>query len=254
MDGYKNEYNFVIAINNKRIFELNPAFQDLIHSIYNNIDDNQIIKAWRNHYDQKADILIKIGNAIKGISIKMGSRNSVHVEHIKDFISFLKENNIPKNTIDDFKRFIYADGTNNNTGIKRLSAEEYKIDYQVEIDAINKYFMDREIIAKAIDRFILKGNNGEYSISAIILGTPEDFIYIKQEDIIEILLLHAESYCTSPHFSDLVCQPMNRCINRNPKYEKFRNYIQIKWYRLFDDIIEQMNNNIIKQYKANNDK
>lgn len=246
MEGFKNEYDFVLAINNKKICELNPILEDLIYTIFNNIDSNQIIKAWRNHYNQKTDVLIKIGNAIKGISIKLGSRNSVHVEHITTFINFLKEHNIPNDIIDKYLKFHYADGTNNNTGNIRLTAEKYKEQNQREIDIINKYFMNKKLINDCINRFILKGNNSEYDISAIILGTPNNFIWLKKEDIINIIQSHIGSYCSSPHFSKLVCQPMNRCINHNLKYEKYRNYIQIKWYSLFDDIIEQMNNNVIK--------
>ena len=122
MKGYENEYDFVIAINNKKPYELNPILQELIYNIFNNIQNNQIIKAWRNHYNQKSDTLIKIGNAIREVSIKMGSRNSVHVEYIDDFIDFLKAHNIPTDIIDKYLRFHYADDTNNNTGNKRITA------------------------------------------------------------------------------------------------------------------------------------
>ena len=37
MDGYKNEYNFVLEFNNKKVGELNPLLQDLIYSIFDNI-------------------------------------------------------------------------------------------------------------------------------------------------------------------------------------------------------------------------
>lgn len=35
---------------------------------------------------------------------------------------------------------------------------------------------------------------------------------------------------------------MDRCLNHNPKLEKYRYFVQIKWYNLADDIIENMNN------------
>ena len=43
----------------------------------------------------------------------------------------------------------------------------------------------------------------------------------------------------------MVCQPKNRCLNYNTKYEKDRFCIQIKWYSIFDDIIENMNNRVM---------
>ena len=247
MNGFQNEYKFVLEINNKLVKELNPILYDLVFSIFNNISDDDLIKSWCNHYNQKTDIFIKIGNAMKGISIKMGSRNSVHVESIDSFIAFLKGHKIPENIINEYLKFHYADGTTNNTGINRISSEEYKIDNQKSIDIINNYFNDKEIIRDAIDRFVLMGNNSSYAVDAIIYGTPEDFLWITRNDIIDILT-SSNKYVSSPHFGELICQPMNRCINHNSKYEKYRKFVQIKWYSLFDNIIDQMNKNVIREF------
>lgn len=244
MNGYINEYNFVLEFNNKKVKELNPLLHDLVSAIFYDISEENIIKSWRNHYNQKTDIFLKIGDAIKGISIKMGSKNSVHVESIWEFERFLLEHDIPRNIICKYLEFHYADGTINNKGKNRLSSEEYKKNNQIKIDEINKYFNTDKIVSDAIDRFVLKGNNSEYPISAIILGEPNNFLWITKKDIIEILDSKRDKYCSSPHFSELVCQPMNRCINHNTKYEKYRRYVQIKWYSLFDNIIEQMNNKV----------
>lgn len=48
----------------------------------------------------------------------------------------------------------------------------------------------------------------------------------------------------SIHFSSLTYQPLDRCLNNNPLYERRRFIIQIKWYNLCDDIIECMNDNV----------
>ena len=247
MNGYQNEYNFVLEFNNKKVCELNPMLQDLVYSIFYGITKNDVIKSWRNHYDQKTDIFLKIGDAIKGISVKMGSRNSVHVESIWEFERFLLNHNIPRNIICKYLEFHYADGTLNNSGSRRLSTEEYKISNQAKINKINEYFNNPKIIMDAIERFVLKGNNSDYQISAIILGEPSNFLWITKDDIVKILKSKNNKYCSSPHFSELVCQPMNRCLNYNEKYEKYRKYVQIKWYSLFDNIIEQMNNNTMKK-------
>lgn len=246
MNGYNNEYNFVLEFNNKKVGELNPILQELIYTIFYDVNENDVIKSWRNHLDQKTDIFLKIGNAIKGISIKMGSRNSVHVESIWEFKRFLETHKIPNNIICEYLKFHYADGTLNNTGSKRVSTEEYKKSNQTRIDKINKYFNTPEIISDAIDRFVLTGNNSDYPIDAIILGTPDNFLWLARNDIVDFLM-NKNKYCSSPHFSELVCQPMARCLNYNEKYEKFRKYVQIKWYGLFDNIIEQMNNNTMKK-------
>ena len=47
----------------------------------------------------------------------------------------------------------------------------------------------------------------------------------------------------------MTCQPKNRCLNYNPLYEKDRYCVQIKWYNIFDDIIEYMNKNVDKEFQ-----
>ncbi len=42
----------------------------------------------------KADIIININNTKKYISIKSGKNNSIHLEPLEDFNTFLRENNI----------------------------------------------------------------------------------------------------------------------------------------------------------------
>ena len=111
IDGYINEYNFVLELNNKEVRELNPLLQEFVHSLFKNIKEDTLIKSWRNHYDQKSDIFLKVGNVMKGVSEKMGSRNSVHVESINEFKQFLLEHSIPENIINDYLKFHYADGT-----------------------------------------------------------------------------------------------------------------------------------------------
>lgn len=60
INGFDNEYQFVMALNNKRVGELNILLKDLIYTIFNNITDDMIVKSWRNHYKQKSDVMIKI--------------------------------------------------------------------------------------------------------------------------------------------------------------------------------------------------
>ena len=92
INGYDNEFEFVKYFNGKKINELNPISYDLMKTLFPLENENSIIKCWRNHYKQKSDIMIKINNKMKGISIKKGSRNSVHVEPISEFIHFLIQN------------------------------------------------------------------------------------------------------------------------------------------------------------------
>ena len=127
--------------------------------------------------------------------------------------------------------------------------EEYKINNQEKIDLINKYLNNKDILNKAIDRFIIKGNISEEEIDAIIYGVTDDFMWIKKDDIKNIILSKKDIYSTSVHFGPLTIQTLNRCLNYNKKYDKKRYCIQVKWYNLADDIIEYKNNIIMNKIK-----
>ena len=246
MNGYFIEQCIVNYLNGRKIKDLNILYLEMIESLFTNIASDDIIISWKNPFKQKTDLFIKINGETKRISVKSGVKNSVHVEPISEFIHFLIENNIEREYIISYLKYHYADGTTNGSGLMRYSSEEYKKNHQNDIDLLNKRLNNKQLITKIIDRFILKGNNDTHSIDAIMYGSYDDFIYITKDEIIEIILNKINIYSTGVHFSTLSCQPMNRCLNYNPKYEKNRFCVQIKWYNLFDDIIEYKNNKLSK--------
>lgn len=250
INGFENEFEFVKYLNGKKVGELNPMFRNLIDDLFYDISEDEIIKCWKNHYPQKADIFIKIKNIVKGISIKMGSRNSVHIDCISEFIHFLIENEVPRDIIIKYLKYHYADGTTNGSGKIRISIDEYKKSHKSDIDEINKNLNNEELIKKAIDRFVIKGNNSKYYINALVHGTVNDFLWLKTADIINIILSKKDISSSAVHFGPLMCQPKNRCLNYNPLYEKDRFSVQIKWYSLNDDIIEYMNNRLIEHVEC----
>lgn len=245
ISGFDNEYEFVKYLNHKKVCELNPLFRNLIDSLFPNVKENFIIRSWRNHYKQKTDVFIKIDGKIKGISIKKGMKNSMHVERITDFIHFLIENHIDREIVIQYLKYHYADGSTNGKGSNRITVEEYKKENQSNIDKINIAFNNEKILKKAIDRFVIKGKNSNYYIDAIICGEVDDFVWIAKDDILNVILSKKDDYSTGVHFGSLSCQPKNRNLINNPKYEKDRYCVQIKWYNLFDEILENMNNKVL---------
>ena len=239
-DGYQNEFLFVLEFNNKRVKELNPMLRVVVDDIFQYIKEDDIVKSWKNHLDdEKRDIFIKINNQIRSISIKMGSRNSVHVESINSFTKFLKEEGISQTVIDNYNSFHY--GKDEDDKAKILSAAEYSEKYPTKIEQINQAFYKINIY-KVVDRFILKGKNSPYQVDGIIYGIPTDFIWINKNDIKRVLKNNMNKSSNSVHISNLFIQPLNRCINKSIKYSWCKDYVQVKWYSLFDDIIENMNN------------
>ena len=249
ISGIRNEYLFVKYLNGKQVKELNPLFRDLIDNLFNCKDYNYI-KCWKNDLPQKSDIFIRIGNEKRGISIKRGYKNSVHVERITDFIHFLIENRVKRDIVIKYLKYHYADRSTNGKGNNRISVEEYKKDHENDIHEINKVFNDEKIILKAIDKFVLKGNNSSDCIDAIIYGEVDDFLWILKNDIKKIILSKRNLYSSGTHFSILSCQPKTRNLNFNPKYEKDRFCVQIKWFNLLDDIIEYKNELICTRHSS----
>lgn len=188
-------------------------YRAFIEDLYRNVNENDIQKCIVDHTKKKYDIIIKKNKIKKKISIK----NSVHVEGISSFIHFLIENNISKNSVIEYLKYHYADRTTNGSEINRLSANEYKQAHQEEIYNLNKELNKKQILLKAIYRFVIKGKLSDKNIDAIIFGTKNDFLWIKKE---EIILSKKYVYSTGVHFGPLSIQPMDRCLNHNEKYEK----------------------------------
>ena len=53
-------------------------------------------------------------------------------------------------------------------------------------------------------------------------------------------LIPKNTYSSAVHFGPLTVQPLDRCLNRNKKYEYCREYIQVKWFSMYDDIVSIM--------------
>lgn len=250
INGIENEIQFINYFNKKRIKELSPMHYSFLKDLFQDIEDNDIIKCRKNNKLQKCDIFICINDKIKRISIKKGIKNSVHVERISDFIHFLIDSKINKTIIIEYLKYHYADGTTNGKGVVRMSSIEYKKTHQGKINEINEAFNKINIINKATDKFVLKGNNSDESIDAIIHGTVNDFVWILEKDIKNIISSQINIYSTAIHFGPLIVQPLDRCLNKNPLYEKKRFCVQIKWYNLYDNIIENMNSKYIKNTRC----
>ena len=250
INGYQNEHEFSKYLNARKVKFLNPLFKELIFSLFSNVLEDDVIRSYVDYENKKYDIVISINDVCKRLSIKKGMKNSVHVEGISSFVSFLKECNVDKGVIDEYLKYHFADGSIDGTGRYRVSAEKYKEANQWKVDYINEKINTDKILKKIVYRFILQGRNSKDCIDGLIYGYVDDFIFLSPDDIINIILSKKDVYSTGVHFSSLTCQPMNRCLNYNKLYESKRYCVQMKWYNLFDDAIEYKNSLIIKKEES----
>lgn len=241
IDGFHNEIEICKYLNSKNTCDLNIMYKMFIEDLFGNISDNSIINCNVDFDNKKFDLIISINNIVKRISVKKGINNSVHVEGISSFIHFLIDSGVDRKAVIEYLKYHYADGTTNGTGTHRISGREYKEKHQKDIDYINEQINTPYILKRAIHRFVLQGKNSNIAIDALLYGTLNDFIWIKSEDIENVIMNKIELYSTGVHFGSLYCQPMTRCLNYNKVYEKKRFCVQIKWYTIFEDIIKNMN-------------
>lgn len=241
MNVFQNEYEIISYLNNKKKKEVHILFQELLENLFPNIHDEDIVNAKKYGKYAKCDMVIEVNGEKRGISIKCGAKNSVHIEKINDFVLYL--NYLGFKDSEYLLCYLYSDGTNNNSGTKRIAASEYKLTHTSEIDNINIDLLDKNIAENLIRRFLICSDiNYKVKVDAFICGTLNDFLWITKDEAVNYLLENANFESTGVHISKLFIQQWDKNLSYNPKYEYCREYIQVKWYSLFDDIIKIMCN------------
>ncbi len=239
--GYQNEYDFVELFNGKCIDELDNNSQEFLKELFGeNIDNTELIKAWKNKMNQKADIFIKYKNYIKNVSLKCGKSNSVHHETIQDFRRYLEKLQIPYKVIEKYVSYHYGYKRNEEGKIDYsivLSADEYKGLYQKELDIFNESINKTRIIVDMIDRFIIRGRNSDYDIDVLICGTIENYVWIMKYDLYDLILSKRSLEFTSPHAACLTIGPKKRNLDGNSNNRKDRYLVCIRWNFIREDII-----------------
>ncbi len=232
-NGIQNELKFVNMFNNKTIKDLPQNAQELIYKIFNNVNSNSKITCWKSKYLEKADIKIKINDNIKGVSIKTGYECSMHQENKYQFYNFLNTIGVDKETIeilDNFMNGIYQG--------KKVNAKTY-ISYHIDDikllkDILNNYYIKNKLLI----RFIFQGTEKQsYDCNALIYGTPSEFIWATNDEILEYLLKYKDNNPLYLTVSALNIKCYDRNLKNNPNRTKKEEDIQIKWYTLKEDLL-----------------
>lgn len=195
--------------------------------------------------NQKTDIFIRYGNYIKNVSLKCGNSNSMHHEQIQEFKRYLEKLGIPYKVIDRYVSYHYGYGRDEEGNInfsKSLSAEEYKKEYQHELDIFNQYINKTRIIVDMIDRFIIRGRNSDYDIDALVCGTIDNYTWIMKYDLYDLILSKRCLHFTSPHIACMTLGPKKRNLDGNSKNKKDRYLVCVRWNFIKEDIINFKDN------------
>ena len=240
-NGIQNEYDFVDLFNDKYLYELDSNSQLFLKELFeNNIFDDEKIVSWKNRDVQKTDIFIKYKNYVKNISLKCGNSNSIHHERLQEFKRYLEKLGIPYSVIDKYVSYHYGymkDSSGKTDFSKILSSDEYKKLHQSDINIFNNAINRTKIIVDMIDRFIVKGNNSDYDIDALVCGATDNYVWVMKYDIYDLILGNRCFDFTSPHVACMTIGPKKRNIDGNSRNAKDRYIVCIRWNYIRECII-----------------
>ena len=132
INGFQNEQIFISNINGRPYKIQNLLLQDLLKELFPKIKDEDIVYAYKYGKYAKTDMVLEVNGKRKGISIKKGIKNSVHLEHVNKFLN----------------RYWYLPRRFKNEFLKYLEIEELSLDFDNKnaisekmIDALSMYYI-----------------------------------------------------------------------------------------------------------------
>jgi len=233
--GFENEQELLESLDGKEFSELNSNLRNFVLFINNHIP-RKPISVIKIAGAEKCDLLINIDGREYSTSIKKGSGNSVHQEHVNTFVRFLKANySISDVLANDILFFIWGDGTFDGSGRKEERMDSRKIAklHPCRVSRIREFF--REHKADLIKRFLLKGVSGN-EINYIYYGDSREGLWASSEEVLNLLCdddFESTSEAAIP-IGGLTFQAWNRAIGENctESTERKRGVIQVKWGKL----------------------
>lgn len=247
--GNKNEEDFVKNLK-KGLDKINLNLKEFIKYICKNEKiEYSSIKKFSAEYESntklKQDCYIFINENKYGISLKMGSGNSVHQEKCEDFIKYIKkEFNANEEICNLWRFFLWADGTKNGTGsmdkdekgniLSRFNATIFKKKYPNERKKLQNFLNENE--KKLIEHFLFEGRYNS-KVDYIYHGTPQFGSWINKDKIINLQLEYSnlnskKESCLS--VGKMSIQSWN--ISMKGTSETKRGQLQVKYGKIKDDI------------------
>ena len=236
-NGLYSEYELINYINEKQYHKnMNKNIQEFLSCIFPFDLKSKKIKARKYYANYKPDIEIIIDDTHKYISVKNGSNNSVHQEHIYSFLTFVSTLTNNQEFFEYLRLFHFNDGTKDGSGESRKSAIDFQLYNQNKIKKINDIFNARKNIEIIADRLLFKG---EYKnipeVDWIYYGNVDEGVWASKKEILNYLKNNV-FFSASPHVSKLYYQSLHRNLKKDLYYEPKRYYVQFKWHSLKEDL------------------
>jgi len=247
--GFRNEELLAYEMNEKRITQLPTNLKKFVEYIcYQEkiqINGNEIVYSEKVKGQAKEDIFIKINNHRVGVSVKMGSGNSVHQEKVESFIKWASSNtDITNQEKDDLRLMIWADGTldgsapviKNQEGyvIGRFGTRDFISKYPVNFQRLNNFFNRNK---KAIILRALFDGKGVGPAEYLYKGTITSGTWISKQEYIKYFIEVVTTPSTSrPLCGNLSYQAYNSSLQATESGERKRGDIQFKYGDMANDL------------------
>ncbi|MFI3227434.1 MAG: hypothetical protein R3Y09_08485 [Clostridia bacterium] len=199
--GNDNESNLVLALNEKKFNQLNLNLKEFIRYICSSkdliISDNDVIYAKEERNNRlKQDLYVIIHENSFGVSLKMGSGNSVHQEKCADFLNYITSNlNANEKICRAFSLLLWNDGTTDGSGsleknsegiiMSRYTSKMFRSKFPAEADIIQNFL--NENAGPLINRFLFVGRHGSI-VDFVYHGTVANGTWISTDAIISFQL------------------------------------------------------------------
>lgn len=237
--GFQNVDHIIDALDHKTFQNIPDTLKEFIFSIFDGqCHDNDIIHAQKVKKGLKGDILIWLNSDksnLKNIAVASGAGNSVHQEKVTSFCDFLR-NEIGLNdaTIEQYLRFHFADGTNDNTGkiSDRQKSSDYKKDHIVSLQ-----YLERQLAlhGRAILERFIKNNPDNYpNVDYFFYGNTELPYWAEIDALIDAELAKSPNQRAALAIGDFSLQSWNRSLAGTADHKRLD--MQVKWNNLLQNI------------------
>lgn len=233
----ESDFLAAAAFNHKTPAQLNGNLRALVKAAFPNCKDDDVIQCGICNRFSKPDIYLQIDGIRRYISLKSGGSESVHTEHVKNVILFLRSIGISAATQKTLLRYHYGDGTLTGTGeVRHLASELYPM-MKEEIARANKELNQFRIIEASLDRFVFQGNPiHPYAAEFIAFGDPTYFVFASKEDIVKGVLNDKYDHINYPHIGPLMIQPFLRDPERKSPHPEKRDIAHFRWPNLLGSV------------------
>lgn len=229
--GLTNEKEFINSINNKKIDQIESEFlKYCLYTIFSIIKNDDIFYCRKIYGNKKTDLQISKNNEISFfVSIKSGQSCSIHQQNVNDFVKFLYNIGVSKESLKFLLFYHFGDGTINGSGKQLLPLDEIKISYYKQIRKLNEEINSNKIIRNVYKKVLI---GDDYPIDFIIYGNINFGYIISIKEIMSFVNNYNFDYISSIHFGPFIYQNYSRfSLNK-----KRRVQMQLKWKSILSDI------------------